>query len=122
MKMKRADAVESLRLVRHRGQRATSELYAAIARAIESGEISARMPLRHYPFYRAQGWYFNFAWPQQMIAADVGNFLVFTSPEKWNFASSSGWRVFRFSPKEVRDGRAIGVLARALAHPPLFKK
>lgn len=120
--MKRADAVESLRIFMPRRNRAMKELGDQILNAIEHGAMKAKPPLLHYPFYRAHGWYFDFAWPAQMVAADVGSFTIFTSPEKWDHARSSGWRVFRFSPTEVRDGKAIETLARALSHPPLFQQ
>jgi hypothetical protein len=116
--MKRADAIESGRIVRRRDP-AVAALAKALLAAVEAGEIPA--PLPHYPFYRAHGWYFDFAWPREMLAADVGNFDLLAPREKLEFASEAGWRVFRFSPKEVRDGTAIDCLSRALAHPPLFK-
>jgi hypothetical protein len=116
--MKRAAAIESGRILRRRDP-AVAALAKALLAAVEAGELPA--PLPHYPFFRAHGWYFDFAWPAHVVAAEVGNFTVLTPTEKWDFAQSSGWRVFRFSPKEVRDGQAIKTLIRALAHPPLFK-
>jgi hypothetical protein len=120
--MKRADAVRTCRIFLPRTRnRAMKELGDLILAAIEHKVIAAKPPMLHYPFYRAQGWYFDFAWPGQMVAADVGNFSIFTSTDKWDHASSTGWRVFRFSPREVRDGKAVETLARALAHPALFR-
>lgn len=119
--MKRAAAIETGRILRQR-EPAAQDLAQQITAAMDSGTIAGKAPMRHYPFYRAEGWYFDFAWPALMVAADVGTFTLLTPPDKWNFASGAGWRVFRFSPKEIRDGQAIAILARALAHPSLFKQ
>ena len=116
--MKRADAVETLRCSQRKP--AVKDLSARLVAAFVAGEIP-QGPLQHYPFYRSHGWFFDFAWPAQLVAVDVGNFTVLTPHEKWDFAQQAGWRVFRFSPKEVRDGKAVEILSRALAHPPLFK-
>lgn len=111
--MKRAAAVETGRIIRRRDPAA-----ADLAKQIIASLPPAH---RHYPFFRANGWYFDFAWPAQLIAADVLALNLLTPFEKYNYAENAGWRVFRFSPQEVRQGRAIEILARALAHPPLFK-
>lgn len=121
--MKRADAIQTSRIFLPRDRdRAKKELSEMILTAIESGALAARPPMLNYPFFRANGWYFDFAWPSLMVAADVGNSTLFTRQEKWDYASGAGWRVFRFSPKEIRDGVAIATLARALTHPSLFKQ
>lgn len=114
--MKRAAAVETGRII-HRRDPAAADL----VKQIEQQPRSVPPAHRHYPFFRANGWYFDFAWPMQLVAADVLSFNLLTPFEKYNFAQNCGWRVFRFSPQEVRDGRAIEIIARAVAHPPLFK-
>lgn len=119
--MKRAAAIESGRIIRRRDP-AVTDLANQITDAIDTGAIAGAFPMVRYPFYRANGWFFDFAWPLQMIAVDIGKHTLFTRQEKWDFAGNAGWRVFRFSPKEVRDGQAIAILARALAHPSLFKQ
>lgn len=114
--MKRADAVETNR-VSVRRDPAADELAKQIAEMFPA----AQSPMRRYPFFRAQGWYFDFAWPSLMIAADIVTINLLTPREKYSFAQSGGWRVFHFTPKEVRSGKAIEILSDALAHPPLFK-
>lgn len=114
--MKRADAIETNRVSVRRDPAADG-----LAKQIAEMFPATQMPMRRYPFFRAEGWYFDFAWPQLMVAADVGHFTIFTPRAKWEYAGNAGWRVFRFSPKEVHSGKAIEILACAIAHPPLFK-
>lgn len=75
---------------------------------------------------------FDFAWPSKMIAAEVdgGRFIVRRNKrgqavpvgqhmtekdyEKLNIAAAEGWRVLRFSPAMIRNGKALRVLEEVL--------
>lgn len=79
-------------------------------------------PVREYRFDDKRRWRFDFAWPDQQLAAEVeggtwGNKSRHTTGtgfhndcEKYNTATVQGWRVFRFDAKMVNDLTAINVL------------
>ena len=87
----------------------------------------------HLENYKIDGWVtehkfmekrkfrFDFAWPSLMIAVEVEggiyrggrhtSFAGFTNDcSKYNEAAKIGWKVFRFTSKQVSDGEAIEFL------------
>jgi very-short-patch-repair endonuclease len=85
---------------------------------------------------RAPQWAFDFAWPDYRLAVEVEGIIVYrdkasgqmvtrgghTTPdgfnddcEKYAWAAVLGWRVLRFTPKQVKAGFAIDMLVRMFA-------
>ena len=103
-----------------------SEPAESLYAAIENADLPH--VFREYQFARAtmgRKWAFDFAWPGDHIACEVdgGSWIGgrHTSGsgfekdlEKHNAATELGWRVFRFTPKMVKDGTAIATLGRLL--------
>jgi hypothetical protein len=75
-------------------------------------------PVVELVFAPPRRWRFDLAWPEQMIAVEVegGSYVGgrhSTGPgfwrdcEKYNAAVVLGWRVLRFTPAMINDGRAL---------------
>jgi len=74
---------------------------------------------REYVFHPTRKWRFDFAFPFQKIAVEVegnawsvkggGRHMQDGDLEKYNAAAKLGWRVFRFSPKMLKDDPAQAV-------------
>ena len=85
---------------------------------------------------RAPQWAFDFAWPDYKLALEVEGIVVMrdrhtgravstgghTDPqgfeddcEKYAWAAVLGWRLVRFTPKQVKSGFAIDMLVRLFA-------
>ena len=99
---------------------APEEMLALHIRALRLPE-----PEREYRFHPEREWRFDFAWPDRRIAAEVeGGGWVYgrhhrpkgyeQDCEKYNAATLLGWRVLRFTPEMVRDGRAIRAIEDAI--------
>ena len=82
-------------------------------------------PEREYRFHRVRRWRFDFAWPEQMVAAEVdggawsggrhtrgGGFE--RDLEKMNAAVLAGWRVVRVTGAMIRSGYAVRTISEAL--------
>lgn len=126
--MKRSDAIETGRLALT--DEATDLLACDIAGEVEMSAIRAaageptiaELPIRSLRFDQERRWRFDFAWPARMIAAEVESStaaqksaaLYRNELEKYNTAALLGWRVFRFSPQDVKKGRALELLRLAL--------
>ena len=87
--------------------------------------VGLPMPEREYRFAPPRRWRFDFAWPERMVACEVeggtwarGRHVQAAGYEadceKYNEAVLCGWQVIRFTGSMVDDGRAVGVLERAL--------
>jgi hypothetical protein len=82
-------------------------------------------PVEEYLFALPRRWRFDFAWPEQHVAAEVEG-GVWTSGhhsrgrgfeadcEKYNEAAIRGWIVLRFTPGMIDDGLAVATIERAL--------
>lgn len=100
------------------------EIEMSAMRAAAGEPTIADPPARFFRFDPARAWHFDFAWPSKMIAAEVEPATTLTRSarlyrnelDKFNSAALRGWRVFRFTPHDVRDGRAMELLR--LAHAP----
>ena len=74
-------------------------------------------------FDAVRRWRFDIAWPDRLFAVEVegGNWIgghagrrFEADMDKYNAAALAGWRVLRFTPRMVDDGRAIDVIVRGL--------
>jgi len=107
------------RIRRARRYDATADFLAQISRA------GIAPPIREWRFC-GRLWRFDFAWIDQRIAGELeggtwsgGRHTTGKGyagdVEKYNEAALLGWFVIRFTPAQVKDGRAIGWLWRALS-------
>lgn len=106
-------AKKALRRVRSKGE--------AIF-ALHRGAYGIDPPEREYRFC-ARRWRFDFAWPEKKIAVEIeggtwsrGRHVrgkgYEADLEKYNAAAEQGWRVFRYTTKQVESGAAIQQIAR----------
>lgn len=87
-------------------------------------------PEAEYKFHPTRKWRFDYCWPDSRIAVEIeGAIWVYgrhtrgagflRDMEKYNFAAKLGWRVFRFTPQQLKKGEAQAfikpVLLRAAA-------
>lgn len=74
--------------------------------------------VREYRFHKTRKWRFDFAFPDHKLAAEIeGGIFVhgrhqrptgfIKDMEKYNAAVAAGWRVLRFTPKQVKTGEAV---------------
>lgn len=83
--------------------------------------------VREHRFHPERRWRFDFAWPAEKVAVEVDGLLpgaggrhqrmagIEGDHEKKNAAQLLGWRVFCFSPRQVRGGGMVWVLRRVLS-------
>ncbi|MCX6553156.1 MAG: hypothetical protein NTY02_19505 [Acidobacteria bacterium] len=92
-----------------------SDLETRLARDLALCGVPA--PVREYRFDRVRRWRFDFAWPAQMVAAEVEGGLYsqgrhvrgrgFTEDcAKYNAAALQGWRVLRVTGSHITSGEA----------------
>jgi len=83
-------------------------------------------PLTEYKFHPDRDWRFDFCWPAYKLAVEVegGTFTGGRHTrgtgfegdcEKYNEAALLGFRVLRFTAAMIEDGRAIGMIQKAVA-------
>ncbi len=85
------------------------------------------VPVAELRFHPSRRWRFDWAWPNiyPPLAVEIDGAVYAggrhvrgsgfeQDMEKLNEAQLLGWRVLRFSTGMVRDGRALGVMERAL--------
>ncbi|ANN76791.1 hypothetical protein [Bordetella flabilis] len=86
-------------------------------------------PVREYRFMPGRRWRFDFAWPAEKLAVEIeggvwnggrhtrgAGFVKDT--EKYNAAMLAGWRVLRFTGKDVKSGRVLKLLGELLQPRP----
>ena len=88
-------------------------------------------PKREYRFHPVRKWQFDFVWPPQALAVEVEG-AVFArgrhtrgagfaeDADKYNEAVLLGWRVLRFTEKQIQSGDAVKTIRAALergTHP-----
>jgi hypothetical protein len=74
-----------------------------------------------FRFHPVRKWRFDYAWPMFKVAVEIeggiwvrgahvrgGHFL--SDAEKYNNAGLLGWRVFRFTPRQLRSGEALTLM------------
>lgn len=78
-----------------------------------------------FKFHPTRKWRFDLAWPENKIAMEVEGGVwtggrhtrgtgFLKDCEKYNAAASLGWRVFRFTPKQVRRLEHVPVILEAI--------
>lgn len=92
-------------------------------------------PVPEYPFAPPRKWRFDWCWPELRLALEQDGVLPGAGGrhqrsagferdmEKLNEAALLGWTVIRFTPRMVKDGRAVKVIERAYHQlsRPLFR-
>ena len=75
-------------------------------------------PELEFKFHPTRRWRFDYAWPDQKVAVEVeggvwiggrhtsGSGFV-KDMEKYNFATAMGWKIFRFTPQQLRNSEHI---------------
>lgn len=97
-----------------------------LALATQIGWAQVPLPTTEHRFDLARRWRFDFAWPELKVAAEVegGTFTAgrhsrgrgFEADcEKYSEAAIAGWLVVRVTSDMVKDGRALGLIERAIA-------
>lgn len=82
-------------------------------------------PVREYRFFESRRWRIDFAWPDLKVAVEIeggthtgGRHVrgdgFEKDCEKYNCLSEMGWRLFRYTSRQVLDGRAIEQMKRIL--------
>lgn len=85
-------------------------------------------PVREFEFSTDRLWRFDFAWPDRKIAIEIEGGIsdrrrgrhiraigYQEDLDKYNAAAAAGWRVFRFSTRDVQTRCAIDLLAVVFA-------
>jgi hypothetical protein len=83
------------------------------------------IPQREFIFHKRRKWRFDLAWPELLIAVEVeGGVWVGgrhvraegyeADCEKYNEAQLSGWMVLRFTPGMIKQGKAGGIIEKAI--------
>lgn len=99
-----------------------SELEATLALHIRAHKLAE--PEREYRFAKPRRWRFDFAWPQEKIAAECEGGTWINGGHsrgkgfekdafKYNVAALMGWQVFRFTTDMVKSGEAVAMLQDA---------
>jgi hypothetical protein len=76
-----------------------------------------------YKFHPTRKWRFDYAFPHAMVALEIegGSWIngrhnrgtgFLRDMEKYNEAGLLGWRIFRVTPQQVKNGQAIVLLER----------
>ena len=92
-----------------------------ISLMIQILEADLPKPEREHRFHDKRRWRFDFAWPEQMIAAEIegGTFKksrhtsgtgFHRDCEKYHQATAPGWQVLRFDSNMVSNGQALEVI------------
>lgn len=78
---------------------------------------------REYRFDKDRKWRFDFAFQLRKIAVEIegGTWIngrhntgigIEKDMEKYNFATAQGWKVYRFTSKQVKIGYAIAFMSK----------
>ncbi len=78
-------------------------------------------PIAEYRFHPVRKWRFDYAWPPQKIAVEIEGGIwnhgahvraihFMSDMEKYNEAAKMGWKLFRFTPKQFKDGHVFSLL------------
>lgn len=74
-------------------------------------------PETEFKFHPTRKWRFDYCWPPRWVAVEIEGGLwtagrhtrgrgFMADMEKYNFAGLLGWRVFRFTPDQLKMGQA----------------
>lgn len=89
------------------------------------GVFGIPAPEREYRFHEKRKWRFDHCWPVEKIAVEIEGAIwsqgrhtrgkgFLGDMEKYNEAQLLGWRVFRFSPQQLKTGEAQAFVRRVL--------
>ena len=81
--------------------------------------------VREYKFHPSRRWRFDFAWPERKLAIEVEGGIWISGRhnrgvgmsgdcEKHNTATSLGWDVYRFTPRDIKTNMAMVWIEKAL--------
>ena len=87
------------------------------------------VPVPEYRFAPPRRWRFDYAWltPQVALEVEGGAFTqgrhtradgFIADMEKYNRAVLDGWRVFRVTPTQLRNGAALVLMQQVFSHEP----
>jgi very-short-patch-repair endonuclease len=73
-------------------------------------------PVSEFKFWPQRRFRFDYAWPKEKIAVEIEGGIwtqgrhsrgpgMMSDMEKYNMAAKMGWRVFRFTPKELANAK-----------------
>lgn len=76
--------------------------------------FSLPVPAKEYRFWPGRAFRFDFAWVKEKIALEIEGGIwtqgrhsrgagMRSDMEKYNMATAMGWRIFRFTPKDMAD-------------------
>ena len=82
-------------------------------------------PTREWRFSPPRRWRFDFAWVNRLVAVEVEGGAYVNGRHtrgagfeqdlvKYNMAALAGWRVLRFTPRQIESGWAVDVIQSAL--------
>lgn len=84
-------------------------------------------PVKEHRFHPERGWMFDLAWPDRMLAVEVeggtwkpgggrhNRAKGFQEDiNKYNAAVELGWRVFRYTTRQVANGEALAQIERVV--------
>jgi len=85
--------------------------------------VGLPMPIKEYRFHPRRRWRFDYAWPEYMVAIEIeGGAWTYgrhnrakgfiNDMEKYNEAVLLGWRVLRYTPKQIREGKWVDNLEK----------
>jgi hypothetical protein len=78
-------------------------------------------PVPEYQFAHPRKWRFDWSWPDKKVAVEIEGGAwtsgrhtrgvgYIADMEKYNTAIALGWRLFRFTPSQLRSGEAASFL------------
>ena len=80
-------------------------------------------PVTEHRFHPTRKWRFDYAWPDHKIAVEIEGGIwmkgrgahswpvnIIRDMEKQNEAGKLGWRIFRFQPKDLKNGTAMAFM------------
>lgn len=102
-----------------------SQLETLLAQKLTAAALMA--PVTEFAFCQGRKWRFDFAWPSRLIAAECEGAtwvrgrhtrgMGFENDcEKYAEATLLGWKVFRFTARQIANGYAVSTLRKALSH------
>lgn len=97
---------------------------ALLDRILKSFDVPA--PAREYRFHPSRRWRVDYAWPEHRLAVEIegGAWIggrhvrgsgFMNDMEKYNELTLMGWSLLRFTPRQVKNGEAVGTLLRWFA-------
>ncbi len=98
------------------------------------GVYGLSTPKTEYVFHPTRKWRFDYVWVDQKIAVEIEGGIwirgasgrggahslpsnIIRDMEKSNEAQKLGWRIFRFTPKQLKNGEAQAFMKTVLTSP-----